>query len=177
MNFAKNTFLHYMDAKFDDVELDITPYNDEEVSEPKTLSGMTINYIDGDVKTQTRTHNSNVVTWFHGVGNAYKQKLATINCNFQGTDCYDVRIMPSITSISATGGYTTGGQELIITGTSLNGTAIVAEVDGEPCTVTSSSTTEVKCSTGPKTLPVSTPSIFVGQHGLRQKHYEDDGVN
>ena len=88
-----------------------------------------------------RTHNSNVVSWFHGVGNALKEKNSVQTCNFEGTDCYDVRIMPSITDISATGGYTTGGQELIITGTSLNGTAIAAEVDGSPCTVTSSTFT------------------------------------
>jgi hypothetical protein len=81
----------------------------------------------------------------HGAGNAYNLENSAKHCNFDNTDCYNVRVMPAISGISASGGYTSGGQELTITGTSLNGTAIAIEVDGTACTVTSSSIQEIKC--------------------------------
>ena len=115
------TFIHMIDIKLDDIELNMSPFMDEE-EQQETLGARTINYVEGMVATKTRTRDSHVTAWFHGAGYAYKQELAAKNCNFDGTDCYDVRIMPSITAISTDGGYTTGGQEITITGTSLNAT-------------------------------------------------------
>ena len=45
--------------------------------------------------------------------------------------------MPSITSINKHAGYTTGGQEIVVAGTSLNGTAVEVKIDGNDCAVTS----------------------------------------
>ena len=37
LQFSRNTFLHMIDVKFDDVELDMRKYIDEEVAKQKTL--------------------------------------------------------------------------------------------------------------------------------------------
>ena len=58
-----------------------------------------LNVVGGRVVNEVRNPNAVMRPWLHGAGNAYKQKLAAINCNYENTDCYDVRIMPSITSI------------------------------------------------------------------------------
>ena len=84
--------------------------------------------------------------------------------------------MPAISGISASGGYTSGEQELTITGTSLNGTNIAIEVDGSPCTVKSSGIQEIKCVTSQKSVG-SSGSTFVGQHGLRHKNYQDASLS
>jgi hypothetical protein len=44
------------------------------------------------------------------------------------TKCYDVRIMPVIESIDLHAGYSTGGQEITITGKSLNATNPVVKI-------------------------------------------------
>lgn len=146
------SFLHAIDVKIDDVELDMRAYQDEEVTNQAGTSCWTKNYIEGHVQTQHRNLNSKLVGWMHGVGDAYRQKLASQKCSFDNTDCYDVRIMPSITDITASGGYTSGGQEITITGTSLDGTTIAIEVDGAACQVTSSSKTQITCMTSEKVL-------------------------
>jgi hypothetical protein len=62
------------------------------------------------------------------VGDSYIQSTAK-HCNFDGDDCWKVRVHPVIDSISASEGSVTGGQELKITGKGLDGSAEV-QVDG-----------------------------------------------
>jgi hypothetical protein len=170
------TFLRMIDVKLDDVELDRNPFTDEEVVKQAGLGARRMQYVEGNVKTQVRTLNSIMTAWFHGAGYAYKQELASKNCNVDMTDCYDVRIMPSITGISSSGGYTSGGQELTITGTSLNGTAIDIKVDGSECEVTDSGFFEITCSTGEK-VPGTSQPVYPGQHGLRRKNWDNNNVS
>ena len=75
-----------------------------------------------------------------------------------------------ISSIDVTSGYTSGGQEITLTGTSLNGTTTddaVVEVDGVACVVTQSDYYELKCETAEQPSP-SSASYYSGQHGLRR---------
>ena len=92
------------------------------------------------MRTHGRTAQSHVTAWFHGAGYAYKEAAAARTClpSAEGDplDCYDVRIVPAIERISHSIGYTEGGQELTITGTSLNGTATTVEVEGVECKLT-----------------------------------------
>jgi len=128
------------------------------------------NYVHATIVNEVRNANAYLRPWMHGAGNAFKQKLSAINCNFENTDCYDVRIMPSITAINTNGGYTSGGQELIITGTSLNGTATV-DVAGAACDVTEATFYQIKCTTNAGTVDAGT--YFAGEHGLRLTVYDD----
>jgi hypothetical protein len=126
------------------------------------------NYVHALIVNEVRNANAYLRPWMHGAGNAYKNKYSAINCNFENTDCYDVRIMPSITAINSNGGYSSGGQELIITGTSLNGTASV-DVAGVTCDVTEATFYQIKCTTNAGTVDAGT--YFAGEHGLRLKTY------
>jgi len=83
------------------------------------------------------------------------------HCNFAGDDCWTVRTHPKITSISASTGYTTGSQELRVSGYGLNGTDVSVVVDGVDCAVKSSNVDAIVCETGaaqaPSTTDVSQP--------------------
>jgi len=73
------------------------------------------------------------------------------HCNFAGDECWYVRTHPKIESVSAASGYTTGGQELTISGWGLKGTSldnVEVLVDGVACDVTSSTLETITCLTG-----------------------------
>jgi hypothetical protein len=71
------------------------------------------------------------------VGNAFLRESSK-HCNFKGDDCWHVKTHPKIDSISASAGYTTGGQTLTISGWGLKGTSLAdvsVTVDGVACVV------------------------------------------
>lgn len=171
----KGSFIHMIDIRFDDHELDRNSLTDEEVTTQQNLRNWRTEYVEGYITTNVRAASPRVVAWFHGAGNAYKDELASITCNIDATKCYDAMIMPVIEKINHSGGYTSGGQEVIITGKSLNATVADVKIADTACTVTSSTFYEIKCTTGSKVLGVD-PALFPGQHGLRRKHWTDNSV-
>ena len=170
-----STFLPYIEVKVDGIQLDMRPYADPESTYPNTLRSWVKNYVPGLNQAHTRCTNSTVVGWIHGAGNAYKEELSSKTCNFDATLCYDAQVMPAISRISSAGGYTSGGQDLTITGTSLNGTVTTVLVDGETCAIKSSGINEIKCETSAKPSGAS-PGTYFGQHGLRHKNYAYDST-
>ena len=162
-----------VDIKLDDTELNRNPFTDEEVTDQESLSWWSTNYIEGIVTNEIATSESNVVSWFHGSGNAYKVTDAIRVCTTDGEDCYETRIMPSITNVDHSAGYTTGGQEIVIDGTSLNAAEPVVTVDGVACEVTEYSFYKITCITGEKES-TDTADYFVGQHGLRHEKFDGD---
>lgn len=100
---------------------------------------------------------------FAGAGDAYLRQSAT-HCSFDGLECWNVRVHPVIESINAATGYTTGGQELQITGWGLSGEAEVT-VDGVSCQVTATTDTGITCRTSASVA--STDGYQPGQPGLR----------
>ena len=70
-----------------------------------------------------------------GAGAALKFPSAD-TCLLDGT-CYGLKNLPSVTAVSSSEGYTTGFKELTITGTSLDGSNVAVEIDGNACNVTS----------------------------------------
>lgn len=87
------------------------------------------------------------------------------HCNFAGDECWNVRVHPVIESIDATTGFTTGGQELVVRGFGLSGADEIV-VDGQTCTVISSTDTTATCRTG-KADRTSTTGYQPGQPGLK----------
>ena len=72
------------------------------------------------------------------------------HCTFAGDDCWYVRTHPTIKSISEHSGYTTGGQELKITGSLIKGETfddVEVLIDGTPCYVTENNQDEIHCTT------------------------------
>jgi hypothetical protein len=91
-------------------------------------------------------------------------KSTAEHCNMKGDDCWTIRVHPDILGISATTGYTTGGQELIIKGHGLIGkTSTTVTVDGVTCTVKMEKSTDERlvCETNFK----NTASVTVSQPG------------
>ena len=87
---------------------------------------------------------------------------------------------PSIESISASTGYISGGQELVITGYSLDDENLSVMVDDVECVVQSMTATEVICITGEKVVDPAfvAPSLYVGEHGVERILVNNtDGVN
>lgn len=79
-------------------------------------------------------------------GHAYKRS-SSLHCNFANTECWYVRVHPKIESISASSGYTDGGQTLTIAGQGLQGDSVSVTVDDVTCDVESVSETAITCRT------------------------------
>ena len=71
VNQLEGTFLHYIDIRLDDTELNIIPYMDSESGQGSIRGWKTSTQIEGDVKTNVRTLDSNVSVYFHGTGYAF----------------------------------------------------------------------------------------------------------
>jgi hypothetical protein len=92
-------------VKLDGTRLDVSEYIDESTE----LSNSKVTYIRGTVMNTVRNDEVDLSVWFRGAGNALKNAASADTCNIDGTSCYDVRIMPTINSVSASAGYTSGG--------------------------------------------------------------------
>ena len=82
-------------------------------------------------------------------------------CSFDGTTCYKVKTLAVINSISATSGYTTGGQTITVNGFGFNSKSIDVKIDGTSCKVTAYYQDYFTCITGAKAIP-SPDTYFVG---------------
>ena len=111
------------------------------------------------------------------VGNAFLRDSSK-HCNFAGDECWYVRTHPKIDSVSSSSGYTTGGQELTISGWGLKGISlddVEVLVDGVACTVTSSTLEIITCVTG-ETATVSNDGVSQpGSPGLTQERLDGSG--
>lgn len=96
------------------------------------------------------------------VGNAVQAPAANTHCSFDNSQCYNVKTVPKIDSISAQAGYTSGGQPLTITGFGLDGDNVDVKVDGVPCSVISQSSNKVTCITGPRSAASTNNTDTVG---------------
>jgi len=108
--------------------------------------------------------------------NGFAQKTSSArHCNFEGDDCWSVRTHPKIEGISAGSGYTTGGQELIISGHGLNGTNVNVLVDGVDCEVKEALRGSIRCVTGKKSS-ISSVGYQPGQPGLKRVKNNTDST-
>ena len=101
------TFLHKIDIKLDDTELNMTPFMDEQVSEEENLKSLSTNYVEGYVINELSNMDSTLTAWFHRAGNASEDKDATRICPVKDGDCYTNKILPTITEINTISGDTT----------------------------------------------------------------------
>ena len=126
----------------DDVTVNLVPYYGEE----NNLSKNAINYVRGTVMNVERSKSATVSAHFHGSGYAMKGDGDGTTCNIDATDCYNARIVPSIYNISESGGWSSGGQMITITGQSLDANQkINVTVDDVPCLLQDYNATSIKC--------------------------------
>jgi hypothetical protein len=79
--------------------------------------------------------NSSSANIKFATGLALTPATTNTHCTFDGSSCYQVKTVPKIDSISASAGYTSGGQPVTLTGFGFNGNAIDIKIDGVPCLV------------------------------------------
>jgi hypothetical protein len=144
------------------------------LAEEENLGRWSVQTIQGVVQTTTRNVNAELTAHFNGVGKAVYNEVAATTCDITGTDCYKVRTVPSIASVDVSAGYSTGGQELTITGYSLDANeSLEVMVGDEPCTITESGRNQIKCLTSP--APNNLPAYHVGSNGLYHARFNNTG--
>ena len=119
-----------IDLRIAGTSVDISDYYDTDT----ILSSDWLNFVSGTVQTDIRNSAADITAQFRGAGYAMNDTSTIDTCEFDGTTCYHVRVMPSVTAVSHNEGYAQGGQLLTITGTSLDGDVTVT-VDDLPCEV------------------------------------------
>ena len=126
-----------MDIRIDGEALDYTDtYNDNDLENFGLRRYR--EYVTGRAKAVDRNENSSLTAKYRGAGHSMNEK-STVTCLYDGVTCYSVKVMPTVSGISANAGHAEGGQTLTISGTSLDGETVSVTVDGEPCTVDDSS--------------------------------------
>ena len=117
-----------VDIKIDGLSIDFEGYLGNE----ETFYSI----VEGKVTNRERNKQAEIQLKFRGAGHARNQTATTQTCDIMGTDCYEVRVVPTVLAVSVSSGYTSGGQILTITGTSLDGNEnIEVLVDSVPCIV------------------------------------------
>jgi len=104
------------------------------------------------------------------VGYAMHMDYSMLRCSYDNSTCYKAKAVARIDSISATQGYTSGGQVLTVKGHGFSSEKISVTLDGIACKVLETHVDYFKCLTGAQPAP-TTNTKYVGQHGLRRKFY------
>ena len=121
------------DWKIDNVAVDFDGMLDFSTK----IARMKTSYPWAVIMNEKRTLDADTTVHFNGAGLAYRMAGKGENCDIWETDCYTTRIHPTIKSMSASSGYTTGGQRLVLSGTSLDANeSLEVLIDGEPCYIT-----------------------------------------
>lgn len=85
-------------------------------------------------------------------------------------ECYEAKTVPVIRRINAVSGYTTGSQELIISGYGFDNATLDIKAGGVACTPTVITKEEVKCNTG-ISLAIGVDKMpQAGQNGVSRYH-------
>ena len=116
--------LHMGDYLIDTVDI---------IEDTDRLNGWVTNF-QYAIMTDSASMNSTTprVLFYNGLAQMLR---GMTHCNFAGDDCWTVRVHPRLTTVNFNDGYTTGGQEIHITGVTLNGTNVDVQVGGSPCDI------------------------------------------
>ena len=96
-----------MDWRIDGVAVD--PDGDYEDNVDSMITSSGLQYVSGTVKTTVRSQQASNTMHFNGAGYALGFQEDTQHCALDMSDCYSAKVMPTITSVSQSLGYTTGG--------------------------------------------------------------------
>lgn len=91
-------------------------------------------------------------------------------CMPDGSQCYNVKTVPVITSLSENSGYKSGGQSLTITGNGFRPDLTSVLVDGVPCTIFYLKDSTLSCETGARSS-ASVNGLQLGARGILRKIY------
>jgi len=141
---------------------------ENEVDETTTFNGWTNNRVRGQVGELPIGNNDSVkMLWETGYAMESHQELS--HCSYDNSSCYKVKAVPVIFGLSATSGYSNGGQNLTISGHGFNSPNISVMVDGVPCKVSSYRDDSVSCEVQNRSAPSVSNVPQVGSFGLRNR--------
>jgi hypothetical protein len=92
------------------------------------------------------------------------------HCDIKNETCYQAKNVPVVFNISDRIGYSSGGQNLTISGHGFSAGNITVTVDGVPCDVTQYQDDSMSCEINPKST-ISQAGHYSGSHGLRRSFY------
>lgn len=126
------------------------------------------NSLRGYVGDQPISANQGIVMLWE-TGHAIKHMTKNWHCSYDMEECYEVKTVPSISSMAERTGYLTGGQNLTVGGSGFANGEITATLDGVACEVTERSRDGFSCTVGPKAEASDPDTPRAGEHGVRQR--------
>jgi hypothetical protein len=129
------------------------------------FAGYSKNRVRGQVGENTISKNQNL-TMMWETGNAAVALQEATFCDFDQTSCYQGKSVPVIFNISSNTGYVTGGQNITVQGYGFDAGVVTAVIDGQPCTVTSTSRYEFDCTVQAKSTASDVTHAYAGQLGV-----------
>ena len=160
----------FINAKIEGSRIDF----EDTVSFENRYSHWWENAVRGYVGDQPIGENQGCVMLWE-TGHAIKHLTRNWHCSYDQSDCYEVRTVPSISSISEHTSYLTGGQNLTVEGSGFASGNIVATLDGVACEVTRQARDKFSCTVGEKAEVSATDTPQAGEHGVRRRTLDGDG--
>jgi len=114
----------FINSKIDDSLLDFSETVDQETS----YTGWVQNRVIGQVGDMPNGNHDFRMAWETGFSLLVNE--SSVHCNFDQSDCYSVKTVPVIKAISGHEGFTTGKQNLTVTGHGFSSGNIQASIDG-----------------------------------------------
>jgi hypothetical protein len=133
--------LPFINAKIDNAHID---FEDTGVDDETTFDAHARNMVRGRVTDQP-TNQSSTFSMMWETGKAGKQLNEMNYCNYDQSECYEAKTVPVINGVSANTGYTSGGQNLTISGFGFEDSRIAVTVDGVACLVTQNEREQFSC--------------------------------
>jgi hypothetical protein len=106
------------------------------VDSETSFSNWALNVARGVIGENSISKNANI-TMMWETGQAAIAEAESKTCNFNQSECFQAKSLPVIFDTDYKIGYTTGGQNVTVTGYGFDHGTIKAEFDGVPCEVTS----------------------------------------
>jgi IPT/TIG domain len=106
------------------------------MNESSSMDTWTKNWVRS-MAYQVEPSASQDVNFKFRAGNAFQRDASMIQCDITNTTCYKAKVVPVIESVSASSGFTTGGQLLEIDGYGFLSNNLNVKVDGVDCKVQS----------------------------------------
>jgi len=104
--------------------------------------------------------------WFTGANTEAPGEIW--HCSYNNETCYRAKTVPVIYDISAHTGYTSGGQDLKITGYGFGNGTVKVTVDGVECKVLTTQEESITCLTQSRATASDLEAAHQGTHGLRR---------